>query len=135
LPRSVDITSGLARLTPRREPEIRGLAIAPLRVQDRVVGLLGVWMRTPRAFDTEELELLQGMADVAAIAVDNARLTLEVGVFTGYSSLAVALALPADGTIVACDVNEEFTAVARRYWKEAGVDNMIDLLKRNRSRP
>jgi predicted O-methyltransferase YrrM len=56
-----------------------------------------------------------------------ARRTLEVGVFTGYSSLAVALALPADGSIVACDVSEEYTAIARRYWKEAGVDHMIDL--------
>ena len=56
-----------------------------------------------------------------------ARRTLEIGVFTGYSSLAVALALPNDGTILACDVSEEYTAVARRYWKEAGVDHMIDL--------
>jgi caffeoyl-CoA O-methyltransferase len=56
-----------------------------------------------------------------------ARRTLEIGVFTGYSSLAVALALPNDGTILACDVSEEYTSVARRYWKEAGVDHMIDL--------
>ena len=55
-----------------------------------------------------------------------ARRTLEIGVFTGYSSLAVALALH-DGTILACDVSEEYTAIARRYWKEAGVDHMIDL--------
>ncbi|HKK02742.1 MAG TPA: class I SAM-dependent methyltransferase [Gammaproteobacteria bacterium] len=52
---------------------------------------------------------------------------LEVGVFTGYSSLAVALALPPSGTIVACDVSEEYTAVARRYWAEAGVADRIDL--------
>jgi len=48
-------------------------------------------------------------------------------VFTGYSSLVVALALPADGRLIACDVNEEYTAVARRYWREAGVDHKIDL--------
>jgi len=53
--------------------------------------------------------------------------TLEVGVFTGYSSLWVATGLAEDGRIVACDVSEEFTSIARRYWKEAGVDHKIDL--------
>lgn len=52
---------------------------------------------------------------------------LEIGVFTGYSSTVVAMALPADGQVVACDVSEEFTSVARRYWKEAGLDSKIDL--------
>lgn len=56
-----------------------------------------------------------------------ARRTLEVGVFTGYSSLVTALALPEDGHVIACDVNEEWTAVARRYWREAGVEHKIDL--------
>ncbi len=52
---------------------------------------------------------------------------LEVGSFTGYSSLAVALALPDDGEVIACDVSADFAAVARRYWQEAGVADKIDL--------
>ena len=56
-----------------------------------------------------------------------ARRTLEVGVFTGYSALAVAMALPENGQIVACDVSEEWTSVGRRYWAEAGVAHKIDL--------
>jgi predicted O-methyltransferase YrrM len=56
-----------------------------------------------------------------------ARRCLEIGVFTGYSSLAVALALPEDGRIVACDVSERWTSVARRYWAAAGVTHKIDL--------
>jgi caffeoyl-CoA O-methyltransferase len=56
-----------------------------------------------------------------------ARRCIEVGTFTGYSSLAVALALPDDGRIIACDVSEEWTQVARRYWAEAGIAGKIDL--------
>jgi predicted O-methyltransferase YrrM len=56
-----------------------------------------------------------------------ARRCLEIGTFTGYSSLAVALALPADGRILCCDVSEEFTQVARRYWAKAGVADKMTL--------
>lgn len=69
----------------------------------------------------------QGQFMQLLVKLLGARRYVEVGVFTGYSSLAVALALPADGHILACDVSEEFTAVARRYWKEAGVAGKIEL--------
>lgn len=69
----------------------------------------------------------QGQFMQLLVQLINARKTLEVGVFTGYSSLWVALGLPEDGRIVACDVSEEYTAIARRYWQEAGVAQKIDL--------
>ncbi|MGH8802532.1 MAG: O-methyltransferase [Casimicrobiaceae bacterium] len=56
-----------------------------------------------------------------------ARRALEVGTFTGYSALAVAQALPADGRLVCCDVSDEWTSIARRYWREAGLDPRIEL--------
>ncbi len=79
----------------------------------------------PRA--TMQITPDQGQFMALLIQLLGARRTLEVGVFTGYSSLAVALALPDDGQVVACDVSEEYTAIARRYWKEAGVDHKIEL--------
>ena len=69
----------------------------------------------------------QGQFFALLIRVLNARKAIEVGVFTGYSSLTVALALPAEGKLVACDISEEYTSVARRYWEEAGVAGKIDL--------
>jgi predicted O-methyltransferase YrrM len=69
----------------------------------------------------------QGQLMALLARLVGARRCIEVGVFTGYSSLAVALALPEDGRIVACDVSEAWTAVARRFWREAGVEHKIDL--------
>ncbi|MBK8908038.1 MAG: class I SAM-dependent methyltransferase [Rhodospirillales bacterium] len=69
----------------------------------------------------------QGQFMALLVQMLGARRILEVGTFTGYSALSMALALPADARIIACDVNEEWTAVARRYWAEAGVAERIDL--------
>ena len=69
----------------------------------------------------------QGQLMALLVKLMGAKRCLEVGVFTGYSSLAVALALPSDGTLIACDVSEEWTAIARRYWEKAGVARKIDL--------
>ena len=56
-----------------------------------------------------------------------AKKVIEVGTFTGYSTLAIAQALPADGEVIACDVSEEWTSMARRYWEQAGMADKIDL--------
>lgn len=69
----------------------------------------------------------QGQLMQLLVRLMGARCYLEVGVFTGYSSLAVALALPAEGRILACDISDTWTRVARRYWAEAGVAGKIDL--------
>jgi caffeoyl-CoA O-methyltransferase len=69
----------------------------------------------------------QGAFLALLVELIGARRCLEVGTFTGYSSTAVALALPEDGTLVCCDVSREWTDVARRYWADAGVADKIDL--------
>jgi len=81
--------------------------------------------RHPRA----GMQIAPEQGQFMALLIDllGATKTLEIGVFTGYSSLRVALALPPNGKIVACDVSEEYTAIARRYWQTAGVADKIDL--------
>jgi predicted O-methyltransferase YrrM len=69
----------------------------------------------------------QGQLMGLLVQLIGAKKCVEVGVFTGYSSLAVALNLPDDGRVVACDVSEEFTSIARKYWQEAGVADQISL--------
>jgi caffeoyl-CoA O-methyltransferase len=79
-----------------------------------------------------ELSGMQITQDEGAFLALLARLTgarqaVEVGTFTGYSSICVARALPKDGRLLACDVSEEWTAIARRYWERAGVADRIEL--------
>lgn len=69
----------------------------------------------------------QGQFMALLVRLMGARRTIEIGVFTGYSALAVAMALPEDGRMIACDVSEEYTSIARRYWRKAGVEHKIDL--------
>ena len=69
----------------------------------------------------------QGQFMALLVGLIGARRALEIGTFTGYSALAVALALPDDGKLIACEVSEEYTAIGRRYWQEAGLDANIDL--------
>lgn len=82
--------------------------------------------------ETRPMALMQAPPEEAQflallIELIDARRCLEVGVFTGYSTLAMALALPEDGRIIACDIDPETTAVGERYWREAGVEQRIDL--------
>jgi predicted O-methyltransferase YrrM len=69
----------------------------------------------------------QGQLMALLVNLMGAKRTLEIGVFTGYSTLVVALALPPDGQVIACDVSEEYTAIAREHWQRAGVAHKIDL--------
>ncbi len=70
----------------------------------------------------------QGAFMAFMVKLLNARKILEVGVFTGYSSLSMAQALPNDGKLIACDNSREWTDIAHQYWQQAGVDHKIELI-------
>lgn len=69
----------------------------------------------------------QGQFMALLVKLTGARRCIEIGTYTGYSALAVALALPADGQLIACDVSDEWTSVGRPFWREAGMESRIDL--------
>ncbi|MGF1588175.1 MAG: class I SAM-dependent methyltransferase [Pleurocapsa sp.] len=112
---------------------------ASLGLDDRLYEyLLSVSLREPEVLSKLRQETNQHPASIMQISPDQgqfmallikllgAKKTLDIGVFTGYSSLAVALALPEDGKVVACDRDPEATKIARRYWQLAGVESKID---------
>lgn len=70
----------------------------------------------------------QGQLLSLLIKLLGAQQTIEIGVYTGYSALCVALALPDNGRVIACDINDDWTQIAQRYWHQAGVQNKIELL-------
>lgn len=92
-------------------------------------------LRAELAAETAKLGMISGMQIAAeqgtlmAILAGaiGARSAVEVGTFTGYSALCVARALPADGKLLCCDINQEWTSIGRRYWERAGVANKITL--------
>lgn len=88
------------------------------RLRDETAKMPGAGMQIPP---------MQGQFLAFLVSLIGARRGIEIGTFTGYSALWVASALPDDGKLICCDVNETTTAVARRYWKEAGVDRKIEL--------
>lgn len=116
------------------------MSAAPTTVTEALYGyLLKTTVREPEVLHRLRLETArlptggmqispeQGQLMRLLIELIGARRALEVGVFTGYSSTCVALALPQDGQLVACDISEEWTNVARRYWHEANVASKIQL--------
>ena len=92
-------------------------------------------LRAELVTETARLGMISGMQIATEqgtfmgilVAAIGARSAVEVGTFTGYSALCVARALPADGRLLCCDVNEEWTSIGRRYWERAGVANKITL--------
>lgn len=76
---------------------------------------------------TMQISADQGQFMALLLKIQNAKRVIEIGTFTGYSALVMAQALPEDGEIVCCDTSEEWTAIARRYWAEAGMDKKINL--------
>jgi len=112
-----------------------------VRLDKRVYEYLLAHCTEPDDLEVELIERTDSLGDVSVMQVardqaqlmgmltklSGARRAVEVGTFTGLSALAVARALPADGTLLCCDISEEWTAIAREFWQRAGVDSKIRL--------
>jgi len=100
-----------------------------LRASSREPDVLARLRKATASVPHSEMQIGADQGQLMALLVKliGARRCIEIGTYTGYSALAVALALPADGRLVACDVSEEWTDVGRPFWREAGVESRIDL--------
>jgi predicted O-methyltransferase YrrM len=95
-----------------REPEV----LQKLRVQTHKMSMAQM-----------QISPEQGQFMRLIIELMGAKKTLDIGTFTGYSALSVAFGLPTDGKVIACDINGEWTGIAKKFWEESGIANKIDL--------
>ena len=116
------MSSDMTRITKELAAYLRGVGNRDLEV---LAGLREETAKLPMSM--MQISQEQGTFMHNLIKIMGARKTLEVGTFTGYSSLVVALALPDDGSIIACDLSDEWTSIARTWWEKAGVAGKIDL--------
>src|SRR5690349_13271341 len=100
-----------------------------LKVSDREPAVLARLREATAPRPEAEMQISPDQGQFMALLAKlvGARRCIEIGTYTGYSALAVALVLPPDGKLIACDVSDEFTRIGRPFWKEAGVESKIDL--------
>ena len=108
----------------RFSKELRDYVLSSLRESDVLKHLRAETDRDPNAI--MQIPPEQGQFMSFLVKFLGAKRALEIGTYTGYSALCVALALPNDGQVVACDINENWASIGRKYWKEAGVEQKID---------
>jgi caffeoyl-CoA O-methyltransferase len=102
---------------------VRSVSLRPHKVLDELRDEMASHARGVMTVSQTQAQLLQVLAQAMG-----AKKVLDIGTFTGYSSTAMALALPPDGKVVTLDVSEEFTAIARGVWQKAGVESKVELI-------
>src|SRR3954469_11383562 len=110
------------------DPAISDYVLAHCTPEDKVLHDLAAETRATFP-DSAGMQISHDEGELLTMLVRlvGARRAVEVGVFTGYSSICIARGLPADGHLLACDVSDEWTSIARRYWDKAGVAAKIEL--------
>ena len=107
-----------------KDANVKYAAEHSLRLHPAQTGLIQETLKHPEAImlgSADQLNLLQLLCKALG-----AKKTLDIGVYTGYSALTIALILPEDGKLIGCDVSEDFVKIGRPFWKQAGVDHKID---------